>query len=229
KKKKKKKASGDAGRDECGQLLRAMQRMQQRLRDVIAAQGEMALRHDQGQLSYRMDSQAFPGDYGRMVQDTNALVDSHVRTERRIVEVMQRYAVGDLAEDMDRYPGEKAAISETMHDVKQNLAAINQQIQALTGAACVGDFGRRGEAERFQHAFRGMVENLNTMMATADTNLAAFSQLLHAIAAGDLTVRMQGEFHGVFAAMRDDAHATAQHLTDIVGRIQASSGSINRA
>ncbi len=218
-----------AGRDECGQLLRAMQRMQQRLRDVIAAQGEMALRHDQGQLSYRMDSQAFPGDYGRMVQDTNALVDSHVRTERRIVEVMQRYAVGDLAEDMDRYPGEKAAISETMHDVKQNLAAINQQIQALTGAACVGDFGRRGEAERFQHAFRGMVENLNTMMATADTNLAAFSQLLHAIAAGDLTVRMQGEFHGVFAAMRDDAHATAQHLTDIVGGIQASSASINRA
>jgi methyl-accepting chemotaxis protein len=40
---------------------------------------------------------------------------------------------------------------------------------------------------------------------------------------------MQGDFHGVFAQMRDDADATVSQLTGIVSRIQVASGSINLA
>ncbi|WP_141697385.1 methyl-accepting chemotaxis protein, partial [Xanthomonas translucens] len=53
--------------------------------------------------------------------------------------------------------------------------------------------------------------------------------LLQSIAAGDLTARMHGEFHGVFARMRDDANATADQLTGIVGGIQTAALSINSA
>lgn len=73
-----------AGADESGQLLRAMQQMQARLQAVISAQREMAARHDAGAISYRTDAERFPGDYGHMVQDTNALVDAHVRTQLRM-------------------------------------------------------------------------------------------------------------------------------------------------
>lgn len=75
-----------AGADESGQLLRAMQQMQARLQAVISAQREMAARHDAGAISYRTDAERFPGDYGHMVQDTNALVDAHVRTQLRMTE-----------------------------------------------------------------------------------------------------------------------------------------------
>ncbi|WP_010340855.1 MCP four helix bundle domain-containing protein, partial [Xanthomonas sacchari] len=100
--------------DEAGQLLRAMQQMQRRLHDVISAQREMAARHDAGAISYRMDVQRFPGEYGRMVADTNALVDAHVQTQLRMTEVMGRYAIGDLSQDIAQYPGEKAAITAAM-------------------------------------------------------------------------------------------------------------------
>ncbi|MGV7194437.1 methyl-accepting chemotaxis protein [Xanthomonas axonopodis] len=218
-----------AGSDESGQLLRAMQHMQHRLQDVISAQRTMASRHDAGEISYRTDAQRFPGEYGHMVQDTNALVHAHVQTQLRMTEVMGRYAVGDLAPEIEQYPGEKAAITATMQQVKQNLRAINAQIHALTQAACAGDFALRGQPDKFEHDFRLMVENLNTMMATSDTNLAKFSELLRAIADGDLTVRMSGNFHGVFASMRDDANSTVHRLTDIVTRIQTTSNSIGFA
>ncbi|NIK01598.1 methyl-accepting chemotaxis protein [Xanthomonas cannabis] len=217
------------GSDESGQLLRAMQHMQHRLQDVISAQRTMASRHDAGEISYRTDAQRFPGEYGHMVQDTNALVHAHVQTQLRMTEVMGRYAVGDLAPEIEQYPGEKAAITATMQQVKQNLRAINAQIHALTQAACAGDFALRGQPDKFEHDFRLMVENLNTMMATSDTNLARFSELLRAIADGDLTVRMSGNFHGVFASMRDDANSTVHRLTDIVTRIQTTSNSIGFA
>ncbi|RYE74726.1 MAG: methyl-accepting chemotaxis protein, partial [Oxalobacteraceae bacterium] len=216
-------------KDESGQLLRAMQQMQRRLQDVISAQRSMAARHDAGEISYRTDAQQFPGEYGHMVQDTNALVHAHVQTQLRMTEVMGSYAVGDLAPEIEQYPGEKAAITATMQQVKQNLSAINTQIQQLTQAACAGNFALRGQPEKFEHDFRLMVENLNTMMATSDANLARFSDLLRCIADGDLTVRMTGNFHGVFASMRDDANSTVHRLTDIVTHIQTTSNSIGFA
>ena len=215
--------------DEVGRLLESMQRMRGQLRAVMAAQGEMAQRHEAGELGYRMDAQAFPGAYGRMVEDTNQLVGANIAVTRRLVEVMQRYAVGDLSQDMDRLPGDQAVFTDAMDTTKANLRAINTQIRDLAGAAARGDFSQRGDGVRFDHDFRAMVENLNTMMQVSDDNLQQISALLRAIAAGDLTARMHGQFHGVFAQMRDDADTTVTQLTDIVGRIQQATDSINLA
>ncbi|MCW0456364.1 methyl-accepting chemotaxis protein [Xanthomonas sacchari] len=215
--------------DELGQLLGSLQRMQQQLRAVLDAQKEMAQRHDAGEISYRMDEAAFPGDYGRMVHDSNALAASHIAVKMRLAQIMGRYAIGDLSEDMDRLPGEKAVLTETMDTVKRNLTAMNTEIKHLAGAAAAGDFSVRGDAERFQYDFRLMVESLNQLMATADGNLQALSTLLKAIAAGDLTARMHGQFQGVFATMRDDANATTEQLAAIVARIQTAAVSINGA
>jgi len=217
------------GNDEVGRLLLAMQGMRGQLQAVMAAQAEMARRHDAGELAYRMDAAAFPGQYGTMVADSNQLIaDSHAITWR-LVEVMQRYAVGDLSPDMDALPGEKAAFTAAMATTKANLAAINTQIQHLAAAAAAGDFSARGDVDRFDHAFAEMLRTLNTMMDVSDHNLAQISALLQAIADGDLGARMQGDFHGVFARMRDDANRTVQQLTGIVGQIQQSAGSIRLA
>ncbi|MCC4592196.1 methyl-accepting chemotaxis protein [Xanthomonas campestris pv. cannae] len=216
-------------RDEPSRLLVAMDAMQQQLRAVLGAQKEMAQRHDAGEISYRMDENAFPGDYGRMVHDSNALVAAHIGVKLRLAQIMGRYAIGDLSEDMERLPGEKAVLTETMDTVKRNLTSMNSEIKHLAGAAAAGDFSVRGDAERFQYDFRLMVERLNQLMATADGNLHALSQMLQSIAAGDLTARMHGDFNGVFARMRDDANTTAEQLAAIVGRIQTAAVSINAA
>ncbi|MEL4890386.1 methyl-accepting chemotaxis protein [Xanthomonas protegens] len=216
-------------RDETGRLLVAMQGMQQQVSNLIGAQLEMAKRHDAGEVSHRIEAQAFPGDYGRMAAETNALVSSHLAVKTRLAQIMGRYAIGDLSQDMDRLPGEEAVLSQTMDEVKANLSAMNGQIKQLATSAADGDFSARGDAERFQYDFRVMVDSLNQLMATADGNLQALSTLLQAIAAGDLTARMHGDFRGVFAQMRDDANATAEQLAGIVGRIKHSAVSINAA
>ncbi|MBD9467547.1 Cache 3/Cache 2 fusion domain-containing protein [Pseudoxanthomonas sp. PXM01] len=215
--------------DEVGQLLTAMHHVQTQVVSVIAAQTEMTRRHDEGQISFRIDDTGFPGDYGRMVRDTNTLVAAHIAVKMRLIEVMQRYSIGDLSIDMDRLPGEKAVLTETMDATKASLSAINAEIKRLAHAASSGDFTQRGDVTKYQFDFLDMVSGLNRLMETTDNNLAEVSTLLQAIARGDLTARMEGDFHGVFATMRDDANATVGQLTDIVGRIQDASASINTA
>ncbi|MGN0858641.1 MAG: methyl-accepting chemotaxis protein, partial [Stenotrophomonas sp.] len=215
--------------DESGQLLRSMAQMQDQLGKVINAQREMARQHDAGRISYRTDASQFPGDYALMVAETNALVGSHIDAANAVSALMSRYAIGDLSEDFIRLPGEKAALCTTMDMVKANLLAISGQISSLSQAAVRGDFSARGDENRFQFGFHDMVADLNQLMATSDGNLAQLSQLLKAIAAGDLTARMDGRFEGVFATMRDDANTTVSQLTQIISRIQHATLSINTA
>ncbi|MFX8860439.1 hypothetical protein ABTM70_20140, partial [Acinetobacter baumannii] len=81
-----------------------------------------------------------------------------------VVEVASRYAIGDLSVDMERLPKEKAAITDAMDSVKQNLLGINGEIRRLVSAAAGGDFKQRGATDRFQYDFRGMLEQLNQLM-----------------------------------------------------------------
>ncbi|WP_269791788.1 methyl-accepting chemotaxis protein [Stenotrophomonas sp. Iso1] len=216
-------------KDEVGKLLSSMQRMQTQLQAVIAAQGEMARQHDAGTISYRMDESAFPGEYGQMIHATNDLVASQVKTILHMLDVLKRYSIGDMSLDIDRLPGESAVMTEAVDGIKASLSSINTEITRLASAAATGDFTQRGELDRYQYDFRNMVSGLNHLMETADGNLAKVSQVLQALAQGDLTVRMDGQFNGVFALMRDDANATVDQLASIVGRIQNAASSINLA
>ncbi|MFA4752453.1 MCP four helix bundle domain-containing protein, partial [Xanthomonas perforans] len=117
--------------DEAGRLLKAMSKMQQQLRNLLSAQTDMARRHDEGQISFRIDAEAFPGEYGRMASDTNNLVASHIAVKLKLAQIMGRYAIGDLSEDMDKLPGEKAVLTDTMAQVKSNLSAMNTEIKHL--------------------------------------------------------------------------------------------------
>ncbi|MCF3498331.1 methyl-accepting chemotaxis protein [Stenotrophomonas maltophilia] len=217
------------GRDELTQLGEAMASVRQSVQAAIGAQLQMAEQHEAGAIRYRMDASAFPGDFGRMVQATNSLVESHVQVELLMAEVMQRYAMGDLSRDLPDYPGEKGTLTRTLAAVKQSLMAINAQIDDLARAARAGDFSMRGDAAAFQYQFKTMVEHLNGMMASSQASIADVSDVLRAISHGDLTARMEGEYEGVFARMRDDANTTTAQLTGIVRGIQVAADSINNA
>jgi len=217
------------GKDELTQLGHAMASVRENVQAVIGAQLDMAARHEAGAISYRMPADAFPGDFGRMAVATNALVGSHVDVQFHMVDVMQDYAIGDLRRDLQAYPGEKEVLTRTMATVKGNLSAINAQIDALAGAARAGDFSGRGDEAAFQHEFKAMVANLNGMMGGAEASIADVSNVLRAIADGDLSARMRGQYEGVFARMRDDANRTTAQLTGIVSGIQQAAGSIDNA
>ncbi len=217
------------GRDELTQLGEAMASVRQSVQAAIGAQLQMAEQHEAGAIRYRMDVTAFPGVFGRMVQATNSLVESHVQVELLMAEVMQRYAIGDLSRDLPDYPGEKGTLTRTLAAVKQSLMAINAQIDELARAARAGDFSMRGDAAAFQFQFKAMVEHLNGMMASSQASIADVSDVLRAISHGDLTARMDGEYDGVFARMRDDANTTTAQLTGIVRGIQVAADSINNA
>ncbi len=215
-------------KDEAGKMLAATAEMTAMLRRFSEQTQLMAQMHAGPDISHRIPED-FPGVYGQLAGGINTVIFEHLDAIRDAIDVLNQYAIGNLAPDARRLPGSRAILHESMDAAKASLLAINTQIQQLAEAAAAGDFSQRGDAQRFQHDFKLMIEHLNTMMQVADGNLGQLSQLLQSIAAGDLTARMDGQFNGVFARMRDDANTTVAQLTQIVGQIQASASSITLA
>jgi len=218
----------DDSPDEVGQMLRATDGMVGLLQRFSQQTQLMIGKHAAEDISHRMPVD-FPGVYGELAQGMNTMVFEHLDAIVDAIEVLNQYAQGDLSRDARRLPGSRAMLHESMDAAKASLHAINQDIQRLASAAAAGDFSARGDATAYRHDFRRMIEDLNRLMATADGSLGALSKVLGAMAEGDLTRRIDGDFQGVFAAMQRDTNRTAENLAGIIRRIQQASGSIASA
>ena len=104
---------------------------------------------------------------------------------------------------------------------------VEEELGRIVQAAADGDFTGRVTCAGKSGFFLQLAQHLNALLDANATSVEQISVLLSSLSRGDLTVRMEGDFHGVFARIRDDANATVDQLTGIVGSIKEASTHIN--
>ncbi|WP_298576880.1 methyl-accepting chemotaxis protein [uncultured Luteimonas sp.] len=218
-----------SGSDETARMLGSLRQMQQVLRRFATAQQDMHQAHGRGETSHRMPAAEFPGAYGTMATGTNDLVASHIALNAQVVDTVAHYARGDLSRDLDRLPGEQAKITEAIDAVKQSMLDSNAEVRRLVEAAVAGDFSQRGDAGRFEFAYRELIEELNRLMAATDEGLGQIGSLLSAVADGDLSRRVDAGLPGRFGEVAGDANRTVRKLAEVVTQIRGGSDAINSA
>ncbi len=106
-------------------------------------------------------------------------------------------------------------------------AQVEREVADVVDAAARGDLGRRIGTQGREGFLLELAQRINGLLEVNAGSLGQISTLLSGLSQGDLGVRMEGDFQGVFARMRDDANATVARLRSIVERIQDSADSIN--
>ncbi|AGH77380.1 methyl-accepting chemotaxis protein [Xanthomonas citri pv. citri] len=144
--------------------------------------------------------------------------------EERFGEVVLAQTVTSIKNEQGETSGEVCEWRDRTIEVQ-----VEEEVARIVRAAASGDMSGRVETNGKQGFFLQLAQQLNGLLDANAGSLEQISTLLSALSRGDLTVRMHGEFSGVFAQMRDDANATAEQLADIVGRIKMSSTAINSA
>jgi methyl-accepting chemotaxis protein len=185
----------------------------------LAALEVMSKQHALGWIDDSMPAEQMRGAYAQAAELVNTLVGSHIAVKMKIVEVVSKYARGDFAADMDRLPGKKALITEAIDRVKASFVGISAEVVSLVGSAVRGDFAARGDAAKFEHDFKKMIDGLNTLMATSDVGLGEVVRVLSALAKGDLTESIHGEYQGTFGQLKEDSNRTVDSLTQTVSQI----------
>jgi methyl-accepting chemotaxis protein len=105
------------------------------------------------------------------------------------------------------------------------LVAFGQVVDA----AVAGDFTQRVMADFPDDELNLLASSVNNLVATVERGLDETQTVLSALADTNLSVRMQGDYHGAFGALRDSTNKVGEQLTDIVGQLRQTSRSLKTA
>jgi methyl-accepting chemotaxis protein len=101
--------------------------------------------------------------------------------------------------------------------------AVEREIEALIAAAQLGDLNGRVEVADKEGFFGTLADGMNRLLDVVSGAFADIAQVMGALAEGDLTHKIAGDYSGTFAQVKDDINRTVQQLDSIVGEIRESS------
>jgi methyl-accepting chemotaxis protein len=121
--------------------------------------------------------------------------------------------------------------------------SAEEDVTRLVEAAAHGDFSQRLDLAGREGFFQALGKHLNDLMGSTETALGEVSSALKRVAGGDLSATLEGEFHGVFAAVQSDVNAmtrqlvgtitevthAAQALTSAASQVSATSQSLSQS
>lgn len=106
---------------------------------------------------------------------------------------------------------------------------IEQEIAGIVNKAAMGDFSQHAKLTDKTGFFLQVSTGINRLLTVAENGMQEVVQILNALAHGDLTHRMDGEYYGIFGQIQSDANQTVDTLRDIIGQIIRATEAVNTA
>ncbi|MDD2720977.1 MAG: methyl-accepting chemotaxis protein [Gallionella sp.] len=107
--------------------------------------------------------------------------------------------------------------------------AVEEEIAGIVTAASCGEFTRRISEEGKTAFFLTMAKNINQLLETSSVGLDEVAHVLGALAQGDLTETITGDYQGTFGQLKDDSNTTVAQLTATISRIKEAADTIRTA
>ncbi|USH05235.1 HAMP domain-containing protein [Grimontia kaedaensis] len=107
--------------------------------------------------------------------------------------------------------------------------AIEREIDQMVDAASRGDFSIQLSLDGKHGFHKNLVKGLNGLTTNTDAALADMQRILGSMARGDLTERIDKDYHGRFAQLKIDANSTIERLTQVIGNIRHAASTISNS
>ncbi|WP_374303982.1 methyl-accepting chemotaxis protein [Ferrovibrio sp.] len=107
--------------------------------------------------------------------------------------------------------------------------AAGEEIAALVNKVAQGDLSGRINEGGKEGFFLTTSQELNRLAATLQTMAGEMADTMGAMAGGDLTKSVRGNYHGVFGQLKDSANGMANRLRDFAGRLTSTAQSVKVA
>jgi methyl-accepting chemotaxis protein len=163
------------------------------------------------------------GDYDTEVP--YALLGNEVGAMARAVEIFRDNGlrISRMTE------AEAARIVADQESRQKMMGELQRAFGEVVDSAVSGDFSRQVNAEFPDPELNALASSVNRLVSTFDRGVDEIGEVLGALANTDLTVRMTGDYEGAFARLKTDVNGVADRLTEVVGQLRHTSGSLKTA
>jgi len=107
--------------------------------------------------------------------------------------------------------------------------AAGDEIAALVNKVADGDLTGRINESGKDGFFLSTSQELNRLAATLQTMAGELAEVMGAMAQGDVTRSVRGEYHGVFGQLKSSANGMAERLREFAGRLTQTTQSVKAA
>lgn len=134
-------------------------------------------------------------------------------------DVADRIALGDMNVVINQ-SSEKDVLSKSMQKLKDTLKSLIDELNQLTLAAQEGKLKTRGNAAKYAGGFKEIVTGINSTLDEVLIPINEGSAVLARMAAGDFTVRMEGEYKGDHKIMLNSINQLGDSLSSVLTEVR---------
>ena len=196
---------------------------------LINQMQHMSSEHEKGDIDVMIDAEGFSGSYRDIGQGINDMVSGHISVKKKAMACIRAFGEGDLSAPLERFPGKKAFINENIEQLRANILALVEDTSQISDSALIGKLDTRPDASRHQGDFRRIILGINGSLDAIIVPITEAMDVLSAMAAGDLTRSITGDYQGKFLELKHSVNGTVEKLSEIIGEVRGSADSLSSA
>jgi methyl-accepting chemotaxis protein len=182
----------------------------------------------------RLDERAVPervgADFRGVLLGMNATVEAFVAPIRATARSVGRIGRGDVPPRLsDACRGEFAELQEHLNRCIDAIHRLLADADRLARAAVSGDLGARADPARHEGDFRKLVAGFNETLAAVVGPMREAGAVQERLARRDLRARMEGEFRGDHARVKEALNATAAALHAAIAEVRTAADGMSSA
>jgi len=189
------------------------------LKSFIAEMTQMSVAHNAGDIDAVIPADKFEGAYRTMALGVNDMVAGHISVKKKAMACIAEFGRGNFDAPLEKFPGKKAFINDTIEQVREHLKALIIDANLLVQAAVEGRLATRADAQKHGGDFRKIVEGVNATLDAVIGPLQDVGQALDKLAGGDLTAQVATEYAGDFGKLRASVNALASQVRAAIQQI----------
>ena len=160
-------------------------------------------------------------------------LDVEVNRKQGIAEIGEIARVMQVFRDALSGRAELASVADAAAQTNtqrvEQTSALNTDLSDVVGAAILGDFSRRIAIKYADPELNTLAQSVNNLVETVDRGVSETGHVLSALADADLTKRMNGQYAGALARLKEDTNAVGDKLADVVSQLRGTSRTLKTA
>jgi methyl-accepting chemotaxis protein len=188
--------------DRAEQVGAIKQALSAQITGFVAAMKHMAEEHDKGDIDVTIPPEKFLGAFKGMAQGVNDMVFGHIAVKKKAMACVAEFGKGNFDAPLEKFPGKKVFINETIEQVRKNLQALIADLDLLTQAALDGKLETRANDARHQGDFGKIVKGVNDTLDAILIPIGEGNRILSQVSAGKIDELIAQTYSGDHEKMK---------------------------
>jgi methyl-accepting chemotaxis protein len=199
------------------------------LNSFIKDMYRMSDEHNKGDIDVIIPAEHFQGSYRKMAEGANDMVAGHIAVKKKAMACINEFGRGNFEAPLERFPGKKAFINDTIEQVRANLKNLIEDAIMLSQAAIEGRLDTRADAMKHQGDFRKIVQGVNDTLDAVLDPIKEASTVLDRLSSRDMTARVTGNYRGDHAKIKEAINLAAENLDSSLQQVNIASDQVASA